>query len=86
MDPKTISLQITGAGIAQIFDAARETSLTLQDLDEFENMLEHRDTVLPMVDPTAWVNGGSAEIVRARKRVQAVRGILQVLDQEGGSA
>ncbi|MFA7121520.1 MAG: hypothetical protein WC277_08550 [Bacilli bacterium] len=86
MDPRTISLQITGAGIAQIFDAAQEAGLTLQDLDEFENMLEHRDTVLPMVDPTAWVNGGSVEIVRARKRVQAVRGILQVLAQESGSA
>lgn len=72
-----------GASIDQIVKESnrilQHTGLTKADLAAFERYLEEQDALMPMMNPTAWMQGGAKAIPLAKARVELVRKIMDVL-------
>jgi hypothetical protein len=82
--PKTIEeLSDIGTSINTIITESRRvilhTGLRKEDLDAFEEYLEHQDTVMPLLNPTEYMHGGAKAIPIAQSRVEAIRKMMEVL-------
>ena len=81
---KTIKeLTEIGASIDKIITESRRvlfhTGLQKEDLDAFADYLEEQDTLMPMLNPTAYMQGGSKGIPLAKARVEMIRKLMEVL-------
>lgn len=55
------------------------TGLKTEDLDAFEEYLDHQDVVMPLLNPTAYMHGGAKAIPIAQSRLEAVRKLMEVI-------
>jgi hypothetical protein len=84
MPAKTIKeLTEIGASIDKIITESnrvlQHTGLRKEDLDTFAEYLEEQDALMPMLNPTAYMNGGAKAIPLAKARVEVVRKLMAVL-------
>jgi hypothetical protein len=87
--PRTIEeLTEIGASIDKVITESKRvlqhTELKKDELDAFAQYLEEQDAMMPMLNPTAYMQGGAKAIPIAKARVEAVRKLMAVLATEGG--
>lgn len=72
-----------GASIDKIITESnrvlQHTGIQKEDLDAFASYLEEQDTLMPMLNPTAYMQGGAKAIPLAKARVELVRKLMEVL-------
>lgn len=59
-----------------------ETTISIEELNEFQKYIDEQEAIFPLLNPTAYMAGGSDALSLANKRVKALKNLLKILSSE----
>ena len=74
-------LNLIGGRIADCF-AFVKANLSLEELNEFQKHLSEQEALFPLLQPTAYMDGGGNAMALARERVEPLRAMLETIEIE----
>lgn len=74
-------LTVIGIKINNAIKAVKDSGLTVEELEIFENYITHQETVAPILDPTLIIKLGFSMFDQAKKRIELLKPILELEDQ-----
>jgi len=66
-----------GQKIDEAIKAVQKIGLRKKELEEFENYINHQETILPIVDPTSYIKN-SKNLDKAKIRIRLLKPIIQL--------
>lgn len=71
-------LTVIGIKINNAIKAVKDSGLTVEELEIFEDYIRHQETCAPILDPTLIIKLGFAIFDQAKKRIELLKPILKL--------
>lgn len=74
-------LQIIGIKINEVIEAVWKSGLTVKELSEFEDYINHQETVAPIINPNFIQKHGFKMFNEAKERIELLRPIIKLKEK-----
>ena len=70
-----------GLRINRAIQAAWKSGLSIEDLEEFEEYINHQETIMPLLNPSSFQKHGKL-FDKAKERVELLKPIIKLKEKE----